>query len=323
MIYFYIVSSIKMQKYARLTGYSVTLTLLAALLFVTIQLREGVLFPYNRVKVRFPTIGTLMEGDAVKLNGVEVGRVNRIEAGEGTAIATLELYRKMTLAKDTRFINYNYSLFGARMVILVPGDAAESMDQNILQEGNFSSGVTESIHKVSLLLNTIVQYQSLAKSLQIGNDTTPSLQQLLTTQVYPALEDFSQFAQNLQALQIKTESELEVLVKAGGEVNSFSQLLAKSSDTLVIRANRTLEQLTLLTERTSILLRDLDKIILAAQDTTTGPGRILVQRDLYNRTLTLTQGLQNLVKAVQRDGVKDIIHFWRNVNLNLGKPNSP
>src|SRR4051812_16187015 len=110
-----------MENTARIAGYSVALAILAGMLSVIFILREGVLFPHNRVKVAFPSIGTLMEDDPVKSRGVEVGRVASIEAGNGTAVATLELYRRVTLPKDTRFINYNYSMFGARMVIMVPG----------------------------------------------------------------------------------------------------------------------------------------------------------------------------------------------------------
>ena len=50
------------------------------------------------------------------MRGVEVGRVISIRAADSGAVATLELYRQTRLPKDSRFVNFNYSLFGARMV---------------------------------------------------------------------------------------------------------------------------------------------------------------------------------------------------------------
>jgi phospholipid/cholesterol/gamma-HCH transport system substrate-binding protein len=308
--------TIDMENTARITGYCVILAFLAGLLLVVLTLRQGLLFPHNRIKVNFPTVGTLMEDDPVKLQGVEIGRVEHIESGPGTAIATLEIYKRTTFPKDTRFINYNYSLFGARMIILVPGQSTEPMDQNQSQQGDFSTGITETIHLVGGLLKTVTEYQKLAVGLEHGNDSTPSLQHLLTTQVYPVLEDFNRFAGELEGLQMKTEKELERLTKASNQVNRFSQAMVTSTDTMVIGATRTLEQLARLTVKTTSLLQGLEKMMIAVQDTTSGPGRILMQRQLYDQSMSLTHSLLDLLKLAKKDGLKDAIHFWRNVRLH-------
>ena len=308
-----------MENSARITGYCVVLAILAGLMSVTLMLREGVLFPNNRVKVHFPTVGTLMEDDPVKMHGVEVGRVDHIEAGENAALATLELYRRVALPKDSRFINYNYSMFGARMIILVPGHSPEAMDQNVIQQGDFSTGVTEAIHRVDDLLKTVVEYQTLSAKLQRGTDSTPSLQGLLTTQIYPALEEFGRFSSELELLQLEAESELERLAKAGGQVNSFSKVMAANTDTMVLRANRTLEQLATLTAQSTVLLRGLEEIMIAAQDTTNGAGSFTVQRDLYDKALSLTHALQTLLKVANQEGLQDAIHFWRNIHVHFKK----
>jgi phospholipid/cholesterol/gamma-HCH transport system substrate-binding protein len=309
-----------MENSARIAGYTLVLTILGGLLILILAVRDTILFPNNRVQVRFPTVGTLMEDDPVKLHGVEVGRVIRIEAGEGAAIATLELYSRTPLTKQTRFINFNYSMFGARMIILVPGKSTEPLDRNEVQQGDFSAGVTETIHRVDALLKTVMEYQALAARLEKGNDSSLSLQALLVNQVYPALEDFGNFSKELELLELETESDLEALARAGGTINRFSASIATSTDSMVVKANRTLEQLTLLTAQSTVLLHGLEKLMIAAQDSTTGPGRILTQREIYDRTLTTIHTLQDLLKLAEKDGLKDAIHFWRNVHVHLGKP---
>jgi phospholipid/cholesterol/gamma-HCH transport system substrate-binding protein len=309
-----------MEKHARLAGYSMALVLLAGLLWIVSMLREGLLFPHNRLKVAFPAVGTLMEDDPVKLQGVQVGRVSAIEAIDGKTVAVLEFFHRTPIPKGSRFINYNYSLFGARMVILVPGNSREPIDGNRIQEGDFSTGVAETIHKVEDLLVTVLEYKRLGSRLEKGSDTSLSIQQLLTTKVYPALEEFGALTKDLEALQNEAGAQLDQLAAASVRVNGFGRDLSSQSDTLMIRANRTLAQLTSLTVQATVILKGLEEVIVACEDTTKGANRFLVQRDMYDRALSLTHALQDLLKVAKNEGLTDAIHFWRNVHIKGRKP---
>ena len=145
-----------MEKSARLAGYLLAFSALIGLLVVVAFLQDGNLFLRTTVKVAFPSAGTLMVDDPVKVRGVEVGRVDQIEAGPAGPVITLELYKRTALSRDTRFVNFNYSLFGSRMIVLLPGTSAEPMDMQSVQPGTFTTGVTETIHKVDELLRTVV-----------------------------------------------------------------------------------------------------------------------------------------------------------------------
>jgi ABC-type transporter Mla subunit MlaD len=309
-----------MERYARITGYAVAIALLAGLLLLVSGLRQGLLFPHNRVQVRFPAIGTLMEDDPVKSRGVSVGRVAGIRAADGGAIATLELFHRVPIPKGSRFINYNYSLFGARMVILVPGDSKEAIDPNAIQEGDFSTGVSETIHRVEDLLRVVAEYKRLTMRLERGSDTSLSVQQLLATKVYPVLEQFGTLVKDMDSLETEAGRQLDRLSEASAGVNRFGRDLSEQSDTLVLRANRTLARLAILTGQATTVLHGLEEVVVACQDTTQGPSRFLVQRELYDRTLAITHALQDLLKVLRDDGLTDAIHFWRNVHIRFRKP---
>ncbi len=309
-----------MENRARLVGYIVILLALGIFLWGISVLKTGILFPHHRIQVAFPAIGTLMTDDPVKMQGVEVGRVEKISAGNGVAIATLEMYKRGTLAKDCHFINYNYSLFGARMVILVPGKSKEILDENQIQTGDFITGVTETIHRIDALLKTVVEFRNLAATLEHGNDSTPSLQSLMTEKVYPTLAAYGKFSEDLESLQNNISGKINALTTSGNQLNSFSRNLTAGSDTLIIKANASLEQLAILTAQGEKLLTTLDKILAHAQDTSQAGMNILVQRDLYDRTLILDRSLQDLLNAMKNKGVQDMIHFWRNVHIHFGKP---
>lgn len=310
-----------MEKSARLAGYTLALLCLAALMTGIALLRDGSLFNRTLLKVTFSSVGTLMEDDPVTSRGVEVGRVAGIHSGpDGNPLVTLEFYKRVQLPEDSRFINFNHSLFGARMVVLVEGNSARPMDFKEVQAGTFVNGVTESIHLVDRLLQTMVEYQGLTTRLGTGTDSAPSFQQLLETRIYPVLDDFDSFAVRLQAMEQRASSDLERLALASGRVRAFSAAMAVGTDTLVTTANRTVARLAGLTAQSLIILNGLEKMMLAAQDTNGIPGRILAQRDLYERTLTMSHALHDLVRSVKEKGLRDIIGFWRNVHFRKRQP---
>lgn len=304
-----------MEKYARITGYAVVVAILLAALALVAGLREGLLFPHNRMQIRFPAIGTLMEDDPVKLRGVAVGRVASIRSDDNGAIATVEFFHHRPLPADSRFINFNHSLFGARMIILVPGSSSRPMDQRAIQQGEFSPGVSEAIHRVEALLRTVGEYQRLSTRLERGTDSTLSVQAFLASRIYPVLEEFGALVRDMDTLQAEAGAGLDRIAEAAAGADRFGRDIAAQSDTLVMRADRTLTRLALLTAQATAVLRSLEEIVAAGQDTASAAGRVLMRRDIYDRALAMTHSLEDLLKVLREDGLTDAIHFWRNVRF--------
>ena len=309
-----------MEKYARITGYATALAILVGCLSLVAGLREGLLLPHHRMQVRFPAIGTLMEDDPVKMRGVAVGRVASIRAQGGEAIATLEFFGRAPFPEDSRFINYNYSLFGARMVILVPGDSPRPMDGKRVQTGYFSAGVSESIHRVEELLLTVSEYKRLSQRLETGSDSTLSVQGFLATRVYPVLHEFGALVKQMDTLQAAAGAQLDRLETASAGMDRLGRGLSAQSDTLVLRAEKTLARLALLTAQSTAVLQSLETLVAAGQDSSRGAGRILAGRELYDRALAVTHAMEDMLKVLREDGLTDAIHFWRNVHFRKRSP---
>lgn len=309
-----------MDKSERLAGYALSLSALAGLMILVAALQDGNLFRRHLVRVSFPAVGTLMEDDPVTARGVEVGRVDRIEWGpDGLPLVTLELYKRLPLARDTRFVNYNHSLFGARMLVLVPGSSAEPLDAGRIQQGHFSTGVTETIHKVDELLRTMVEYRGLASRLESGNDSLPSLRQVLSARVYPALDRFGAFAARLESLEDRASADLDRVALASRRMKGFSRVMSAGTDSLVSKAHLAVERVAVLTAQTTALLVNLERMMAAAQDTSALAGRLLADRALYDRTMGMAHALADLLRKVEEEGLKDILNFWRNVHLRKRK----
>ena len=301
-----------MDNKARLTGYGLAISILGALLLLLRLLQTDIFTPHNYLNVSFPQIGTLMKDDPVESRGVKIGRVVRIEADKGVAVAVLELFRRLPIPEDSRFINYNYSLFGARMVVVEPGESPQSMDQSRLQAGEFSNGLAETIHRVDELLTLAQKYRDVSERLQGGKNGV-SVASLIVKRLYPAVEDINRFSQELDRLQAQTNAEIVRLDKAGSQLYGISRSAGKQTDTLMAKASQTLQQLSRLSAQSSELLAGMDRMLRNSQDTSGVAGQLLFRRQMYDQTLRLTHNLQTILTLLKQSGV-DVIH-WRNIHF--------
>jgi ABC-type transporter Mla subunit MlaD len=153
-----------------------------------------------------------------------------------------------------------------------------------------------------------------------GSDTSLSVQQFLATRVYPVLERFAALTKDMDTLQNAAGSQLDGLEAAAASLDRLGRGLSSRSDTLVARAERTLDRLARLTAQSTVVLHGLEEVAVACQDTTHGPGRLVANRDLYDKTMAVTHALEDMLKLLEKDGLTDAIHFWRNVRVRWKKP---
>ena len=76
------------------------------------------------LKAEFDTVGGLASGSPVKLNGVTVGTVQNIHLDTKknfTAIVAFTVLRSISLPEDTEAAVVSESLFGGKVMILLPG----------------------------------------------------------------------------------------------------------------------------------------------------------------------------------------------------------
>src|SRR5829696_2210490 len=86
-----------------------------------------------RVQVKFPEATTLATEADVRVAGVPVGKVRKVEVGDGTnrTVATVELERRYApLREDARAILRQKTLLGETYVELTPGTSQETIPEN-------------------------------------------------------------------------------------------------------------------------------------------------------------------------------------------------
>lgn len=307
------------QKLARRLGYAVTLSSLLAITavlgFLAWDYARGPLI----ATVRFSEVGTLMEGDPVELRGVPVGRVRQVRKGKREALVELEIFRRLDLAADSRFINFNHSLMGARMVLLAEGRGADRLDFGAVQEGVFEPGIAESIHQVEKLLGVARDYAALGRSLREGGEGRPSAQAFMEESVYPLLEGYSRLADKLGETLEKSEAELVRYERTAAEARILTRTSASLLEDRTRRGAELALRLSLLLEGADTLITKTEGLLARAADTASLSHALLTRRETYENLVALTKSLEKVVSVLRQEGVQDILHFWRNVRIS-GRP---
>lgn len=138
-------------KYTRLdlaVG-SFVLAGLAALAYLAIKIGGGALVggDTTTVRARFNNLGGLAPGASVRVSGVAVGTVEKVELDERfAAIATLRVRRDLALPADSLAAIRSSGLIGDKHVALIPG-----ADEATLQPGDLIIDTESAVDLESLI----------------------------------------------------------------------------------------------------------------------------------------------------------------------------
>jgi hypothetical protein len=293
----------------RLVGYALVAGVLAAGgLFAAFAIREF-RNPGVTVRVGFAEISTLSPGDPVVENGVEIGRVADIVAGDAAdgmgsgAVAILKLDRRALPPRDTRFVNFSHSLMGARKVWMRPGDSPLPLDTARVQEGVFIPGLPETLRKARNLNARIAAWRAASEDMLGGGDSAAALRAL------GALE--RAFAR-LAAMNASLEGAARDL--SGGvsgltAIEGKASEAARAADPKVAAAGRRVAMaradLTRLEADVSASLSRLETLAATLQSDTGVAGRLLADRALYDSLTRGVETLTRLSRALEDEGLGD------------------
>ncbi len=303
-----------MQNTARIVGYTASGLILLGVLALLLALQMKGPGRAITVQVHFPALGTLLLDDAVTKSGVEIGKVRRIHLQGDTALVTLEFYRAFFIPGDSRFVNFNYSMMGERMVLLVPGNSPERMDLTRIQTGYYSEGVSEMIHKVDELLKLVETLARFAGVLDTGSTSLPALKTTLHSTLYPVAQNWSEFVQDFSRLEQTLMGNMESLSDLTLKMVQALPQAGNDFDRVVQRASTTLSALDSLILRTLPLLEKTESLLAAAQNPDSPLYPLLSEPTIYQTLRRLNHDLNQAVNLAKSDGVKDLIR-WRNLRF--------
>lgn len=91
----------------------------------------------------FPKVGTLNHGDPVKVNGVKLGRVDKIELDGHRVKVVIGVKDLVKIPKNSVFKVLNIGIMGERQVGITLGDSKEYYKEGAYVDGVFDAGIAE------------------------------------------------------------------------------------------------------------------------------------------------------------------------------------
>ena len=322
-----------MENIYRKIGFVAWFSILLAVLAVCFILALDVWKGPHLLKVSFPNVGTLILQEPVLLHGVNVGLVAGIEytrvpnpdfpeaAKDSTreaALVTIEFDKRLKLPRDSKIINFNHSMMGARLIFIEMGKDSEDMDFDEIQEGIFREGIAEMLHKTVKLLHLVQRYQKLLTALSEGTDSTVSVFEFYDNSFKPFFEKYSLFVDEMLQSGEETKARVEMAKKYTGQLASFSSIvetglleIAGKTEFLLREIGDALEAVDRMAEKikAQVALMSREESVLR---------KLIYERDLFESLKKLNNSLNAVVKVLHREGVKDVIDFWENVHI-LGR----
>ncbi len=304
-----------MEKVYRKIGYITCFAILIVLLLISIFMGKDLSKGPNTLLVKFSNVGTLIPHDPVLMAGVTIGRVSGIRYVPGTALVTLELYKRLKIPKDSRIINFNHSLMGERLIQFERGASKIPMDFSLIQEGHFEPGIAEMLHEADKIVDMVKRYNSVALQLKNGNDSTASMITIYHNEILPFLAKFSGFLEELTVIEGMVTDKADMLVFYMEQLSVLTNKAHNQVPKLLSQSQNAVMGLARAADTIAVSVEALNRQLDEVNRKGTLANDLVYEREIFEMLKKLNISLNTFVQILKAEGLADIINFWRNVHL--------
>ena len=311
-----------MNNHYRKTGFITCFILLSVLMAVSYLMVRDVVKGPHLLKVRFDNVGTLIPQEPVSYTGVNVGEVAKIEYQRDAALVTLEFYNRLDLPQDSRIINYNHSMMGARMIFIEKGSSQVNMDFTKPQRGIFEPGIAEMLHKADSLLIFVKNYRDLFRKAKAGESLSASLniEAKYHQSFVPFIGDYLNILTSMDTLVNKTLHHALVFEKHSQSIKSIIHQVSNKKNGLLKGTQTLFTEVEYQVENMNTLIQSVQNILDKINDPKTITYNLIQKKELIEKLQTVNQSLKALITLLEVEGISDIISLWKNVHFFGSNP---
>lgn len=250
---------------------------------------------YN-LHVEFKNVGGLKEGDAVRVSGLELGRVDRLDLKPGKVIVTLRMHGPIDIREDYSIQVAMSSLVGGRHVAIEAGTPERpKVDTTQVLTGLPPGSPVDEIGELvkenrEAVKQFISNLNDISAQLKRGEGTLGKLlhDDKLYTQATDAIADIREAVKELKKAG-------DVITKAGDVIGKVRDQLDKGEGTLakLITSDEVYNSLKGSAEK-------LNEILSKAERGEGTVGKILNDPSLYDEAKALMTQMKDAVASVQK-----------------------
>ena len=295
---------------ARPIGYALVAAVLVGLFLAGAFLTHEITRSPRIIRVHFPEIATLGEGDPVVQGGVPVGKVTSIrlpaeDSPDRDALVEIELFHHRPLAQDATFLNFSHSLMGARKVWIVPGRSPLPLDESRIQEGLYQPGLAETLHRVDSLVFLIARLR--AETDRLLTEDNPLKSPLAAARrLDSAAMRLDQITGRLESARAALEAGLTGFSSAANQIRQGVRAAEPPLHASLQNARQLLTAVESVQKNLDSLLVRVEKITAMAGDST-GAGKLLNTSVAYDQLEQSVRLLEKTARFMTKEGLADSV----------------
>lgn len=290
-------------------GFFVILSLFI-LLFGVYYLKETV--PGQKTdsyKVLFNQVSTLQEGDPVKVNGVKLGKVDKIELEGSRVRVSLKLDRGIKLPKNSEVRIQNIGLMGERQVGILMGDSKENYVTGAELEGRLDAGIAEAMGVGG---EVFVESQEIVRSLKAVMDSTVAKPEFVASfnRVVKQTDELSRrLNQFLSEVDPKVKRSLNNLEDASSRVHILLKDQEIPIKNIVQNGEEVTSKLRAVVEKADHVADEMTRLIAKVNSDKSTLGAMMSDTAFYFQLKSTVNSADSLFRHINKKGL--------DVNINL------
>lgn len=251
----------------------------------------------QELKIAFDDVMGLEIGDKVMYRGMEVGRVKSIKAQGEKIICAARISSDIILKEGSRFSIADSSLMGGKALMIYQGEGLRTLNVSQTQTGDAPEGVMSLVSKAS---NAIQEMQEVLFSLKAPQGLIENSNNLINSA--------GNAVKNTESLAGDLKKDINQTLGSIAELShSMNQLVQESRSPL----NTTLAESPATLQRINSTLDSLQTLSSSLQGTANAlnsgegtAGKLLTDKQLYDRLSASVENLDALVKDIKANPKK-------------------
>lgn len=262
----------------------------------------------NDLTVYFSDVNGLKEGDPVSVNGVQKGKITKIELAPGDSVRVdFNLNKDVTLHSDYNVSVAMIELMSGKQIYIKPGTSKELADITkplVGAKTNDIVGLIGTMNQVGEDVKVITKRLDTAMtkmSVTIDNVNSIVGDDGLKTNIKGAASNFNLASRNLNLMLADTRSSINSLTQ---RLNNIALNVDNTLSDTKPELKETFQDIRVLTSRLDSLTINLNNLVVGANDSNSTVGKLLTEDDMYDNINKALLNINKLVKKIEKDGIR-------------------
>jgi phospholipid/cholesterol/gamma-HCH transport system substrate-binding protein len=260
--------------------------------------------------LRFSQVSTLAQDDPVKVNGVKLGRVEKIFLHGNKVIVRISVRNDVKIPVDSEIRVQNIGLLGERQIGVLLGDSARAFSVSDTIPGFFDAGIAEVMGMAGEVLDSVKIVMNIAHLLLDSTVATQDFRDRFR-RILEKAEDLEDKAVNLvQRADPALQGSLAGLSMATRKLNEILDENRTPLKNLVADANGLLGNANTLVNEADTTIQKVSNLINRLESKNNTLGILLNDRKLHDDLSATIKSADSLFRLIIKDGLDINIDFF-------------